>query len=68
MYNEGISKYGDLLDLATGLDIVTKRGRFIPMATSVWVRVVRGLERLPASEHQPRRRDRGCHPPAGDER
>jgi recombination protein RecA len=28
MYNEGISKYGDLLDLATGLDIVTKRGSF----------------------------------------
>jgi len=28
MYNEGVSKYGDLLDLATGLDIVTKRGSF----------------------------------------
>jgi recombination protein RecA len=28
MYNEGISKSGDLLDLATGLDIVTKRGSF----------------------------------------
>ncbi len=28
MYNEGISKMGDLLDLATGLDIVTKRGSF----------------------------------------
>ena len=28
MYNEGISKAGDLLDLATGLDIVTKRGSF----------------------------------------
>ncbi len=28
MYNEGISKYGDLLDLATGLEIVTKRGSF----------------------------------------
>ena len=28
MYNEGISKYGDLIDLATGLDIVTKRGSF----------------------------------------
>jgi len=28
MYNEGISKYGDILDLATGLDIVTKRGSF----------------------------------------
>jgi len=28
MYNEGISKSGDLLDLATGLDIITKRGSF----------------------------------------
>ena len=28
MYNEGISKAGDVLDLATGLDIVTKRGSF----------------------------------------
>ena len=28
MYNEGISRYGDLIDLATGLDIVTKRGSF----------------------------------------
>lgn len=28
MYNEGISKMGDLLDLATGLDIISKRGSF----------------------------------------
>ncbi len=28
MYNEGISKFGDILDLATGLDIVSKRGSF----------------------------------------
>ena len=28
MYNEGISKAGDMLDLATSLDIVTKRGAF----------------------------------------
>lgn len=28
MYNEGISKYGDILDLATGLDIISKRGSF----------------------------------------
>jgi len=28
MYNEGISKSGDVLDLATGLDIVSKRGSF----------------------------------------
>jgi len=28
MYNEGISKEGDVIDLATALDIVTKRGAF----------------------------------------
>jgi recombination protein RecA len=28
MYNEGISKAGDLLDLAAGLEIVSKRGSF----------------------------------------
>ncbi|MEW5873356.1 MAG: recombinase RecA [Chloroflexota bacterium] len=28
MYNEGISKAGDLLDLATNMDLVTKRGSF----------------------------------------
>lgn len=28
MYNEGISKVGDLLDLGAGLDIITKRGSF----------------------------------------
>jgi len=28
MYNEGISKAGDLLDLATDLEIITKRGSF----------------------------------------
>lgn len=28
MYNEGISKAGDLLDLATSLDIISKRGSF----------------------------------------
>jgi recombination protein RecA len=28
MYNEGISKVGDLLDLATELEIITKRGSF----------------------------------------
>jgi recombination protein RecA len=28
MYNEGISKTGDIIDLATGLEIVTKRGAF----------------------------------------
>jgi recombination protein RecA len=28
MYNEGVSKAGDVLDLATSMDIVTKRGSF----------------------------------------
>ena len=28
MYNEGISRAGDLLDLATGLEIITKRGSY----------------------------------------
>ena len=28
MYNEGISKAGDVIDLATSLDIITKRGSF----------------------------------------
>jgi len=28
MYNEGISKVGDILDLATAMDVVTKRGAF----------------------------------------
>ena len=28
MYNEGISKVGDLIDLATQLEIVDKRGAF----------------------------------------
>ncbi len=28
MYNEGISKVGDIIDLATQLEIVTKRGAF----------------------------------------
>ncbi|MBN2550512.1 MAG: recombinase RecA [Anaerolineales bacterium] len=28
MYNEGISRVGDLIDLATGLEIITKRGSF----------------------------------------
>jgi len=28
MYNEGISKVGDIIDLATALEIITKRGAF----------------------------------------
>lgn len=28
MYNEGISKVGDIVDLATALEVITKRGAF----------------------------------------
>jgi recombination protein RecA len=28
MYNEGISKVGDIIDLATAMDVITKRGAF----------------------------------------
>jgi recombination protein RecA len=28
MYNEGISKVGDLLDLAVGMEIIDKRGSY----------------------------------------
>jgi recombination protein RecA len=28
MYNEGISRYGDLLDLAVEMDLITKRGSY----------------------------------------
>jgi recombination protein RecA len=28
MYNEGISKVGDLIDIGTAMDIITKRGAF----------------------------------------
>jgi recombination protein RecA len=28
MYNEGISKVGDLIDIGTNLEIITKRGAF----------------------------------------
>jgi recombination protein RecA len=28
MYNEGISKEGDIIDLATAMEIITKRGAF----------------------------------------
>jgi hypothetical protein len=41
MYNEGISKVGDIIDLATQLEIVAKRGAFIPMAISALVKDAR---------------------------
>jgi recombination protein RecA len=41
MYNEGISKEGDIIDLATALEIVTKRGAFSPTAMSASDRAAR---------------------------
>lgn len=41
MYNEGISKSGDILDLATSLDIIDKRGSFYSYAD---VRLGQGRE------------------------
>jgi recombination protein RecA len=35
MYNEGISKSGDVLDIATELEIITKRGAFLPWRHSI---------------------------------
>jgi len=41
MYNEGISKEGDIVDLATALEIITKRGAFSRTAMCAWVRDAR---------------------------
>ncbi len=41
MFNEGISKAGDLLDLATQLEIITKRGAFFSYGD---VRIGQGRE------------------------
>jgi recombination protein RecA len=41
MYNEGISKAGDILDLASGLGIIEKRGSFYSFAD---VRLGQGRE------------------------
>ena len=68
MYNEGISKAGDLLDLATELDIITKRGSFYSYGD---LRLGQGRENakeLPAPEPRPGRRDRYCRARARRER
>jgi recombination protein RecA len=44
MYNEGISKAGDIIDLATQLEIVTKRGAFFSYGDVDWARGVRMLK------------------------
>jgi len=41
MYNEGISKAGDVLDIATELEIITKRGRSLRLGTRGWGRGAR---------------------------
>jgi len=49
MYNEGISKVGDVLDLATELEIVTKRGAFFSYGD---VRLGQGRENAKEFLHQ----------------
>ncbi|MBC8496969.1 MAG: recombinase RecA [Chloroflexi bacterium] len=41
MYNEGISKAGDLLDIATGMEIISKRGSYYSYADQ---RIAQGRE------------------------
>ena len=41
MYNEGISKSGDILDLGSSLDVITKRGAFFSYGD---VRIGQGRE------------------------
>ena len=49
MYNEGISKVGDILDLATMLEIVTKRGAFFSYGD---IRLGQGRENAKEFLHQ----------------
>ena len=44
MYNEGISKAGDLLDLATSLEVVEKRGSFYSYKDSRLGQATRSLK------------------------
>jgi recombination protein RecA len=44
MYGEGISKEGDLLDLAVERKIVDKSGRGSPTPASAWARAARTLQ------------------------
>ncbi len=49
MYNEGISKVGDLIDLATSLDIISKRGSFYSYGD---IRLGQGRENAKEFLHQ----------------
>lgn len=49
MYNEGISKVGDIIDLATQLEIITKRGAFFSYGD---VRLGQGRENAKEFLHQ----------------
>jgi recombination protein RecA len=49
MYNEGISKIGDIIDLATQLEIITKRGAFFSYGD---VRLGQGRENAKEFLHQ----------------
>src|SRR5512138_1027382 len=49
MYNEGISKVGDIIDLATTLEIVTKRGAFFSYGD---IRLGQGRENAKEYLHQ----------------
>ena len=63
MYNEGISKVGDIIDLATQLEIITKRGAFFSYGD---IRLGQGRENAKEFLRQnlgSRQRDRaGCAP------
>ena len=63
MYNEGISKVGDLIDLATQLGIVDKRGAFFSLWRNPPRAGTRELQGIPAPEPGTCRRNRGHYPP-----
>jgi len=41
MYNEGISKEGDLLDVGTELDIISKRGAYYAYGETAWAKAAK---------------------------
>jgi recombination protein RecA len=49
MFNEGISKIGDMLDLASSLDIISKRGAFFSYGD---IRLGQGRENAKEFLHQ----------------
>jgi len=68
MYNEGISKVGDIIDLATQLEIVSKRGAFFSYGE---IRLGQGREkqqRIFTSKSRSGFRNRNCYPPTSNGR